>query len=66
MEAKAFSFNPPYQGVCRLHGMEEQCVTPGELVQFSGGTEIRKPISKAKWQSKLYKQSDDRIVLQAQ
>jgi hypothetical protein len=24
--------HPSHQGVCRLHGMEDQCVTPGELI----------------------------------
>jgi len=24
--------HPSYQGVCRRHGMEDQCVTPGGLI----------------------------------
>jgi hypothetical protein len=45
MEAKAFSFTPPYQGVCGWHGTEEQRVTSGELVQSPGGTGGSEPIS---------------------
>jgi hypothetical protein len=42
--------HPLYQGVCGRHGMEDQCVTPGELVVFLGGSGISDPISgKAKW-----------------
>jgi transposase len=38
MEAKAFSFTHPHQGVCGRHGTEEQRVTSGELAESSGGT----------------------------
>jgi hypothetical protein len=42
--------HPSYQGVCGRHGMEDQCVTPGELVVFLGGSRISNSISgKAKW-----------------
>jgi len=37
--------HPPYQGVCGRHGMEDQCVTPGGLIWFPGGTGISDPIS---------------------
>src|SRR5881227_3146246 len=37
--------HPPHQGVCGRHGTEDQCVTPGELAGFSGGTERSDPIS---------------------
>ena len=37
--------HPPYQGVCGRHGMEDQSVTPGELVVFLGGARISNPIS---------------------
>ena len=45
MEAKALLIHPPYQGVCGLHGREDQCVTPGELMRFPGGSGISDPIS---------------------
>jgi len=45
MEAKAFLIHPPYQGVCGLHGREDQCVTPGGLMRFPGGSGISDPIS---------------------
>ena len=34
-----------YQGVCRRHGEEEQCVTQGGLTVFSSGIEISETIS---------------------
>jgi len=37
--------HPPYQGVCGRHGMEDWCVTPGELTRFPGGSGISDPIS---------------------
>ena len=58
--------HPSYQGVCRRHGTEEQCVTPGGLARSSGGTEVNRPISrKAKWNVMLCEESDDRIVPEA-
>ena len=30
--------HPSNQGVCGLHGVEDQCVTPGGLIGFSGCT----------------------------
>jgi hypothetical protein len=45
MEAKAFSFIPPYQGVCGRHGTEEQHVTSGGLAGSAGGTAGSEPIS---------------------
>jgi hypothetical protein len=45
MEAKAFSFIPPYQGVCGWHGTEEQRVTSGGLAWSPGGTGGSEPIS---------------------
>ena len=35
----------PHQGVCRRHGTEDSCVTPGGLFRFSSGIEISDPIS---------------------
>jgi len=37
--------HPPHQGVCGRHGREDQCVTLGELIWFTGGTVISDPIS---------------------
>ncbi len=37
--------HPPHQGVCGRHGMEDQCVIPGGLAGFPGGTGISDPIS---------------------
>jgi hypothetical protein len=37
--------HPSYQGVCGRHGTEEQCVTPGGLVEFLSGDRISDPIS---------------------
>jgi hypothetical protein len=37
--------HPSNQGVCGQHGAEEQCVTPGELVEFLIGKRISDPIS---------------------
>ena len=45
MKAKAFSFVPPYQGVCGRHDTEEQRVTSGELAKSAGGTAVSDPIS---------------------
>jgi RNA-directed DNA polymerase len=45
MEAKAFSFTPPYQGVCGWHGTEEQRVTSGGLAWSPVGTGGSEPIS---------------------
>jgi hypothetical protein len=45
MEAKAFSFIPPYQGVCGWHGTEEQRVTSGGLAWSPVGTGGSEPIS---------------------
>jgi hypothetical protein len=57
------SIHPSYQGVCRLHGTEEQCVTPGGLTLSAGGTAVSGPISRqAKWKVMLREESDDRIV----
>ena len=39
--------HPPHQGVCGRHGREEQCVAPGELTWFPGGTGISDLISKS-------------------
>jgi len=36
---------PSNQGVCGWHDVEDECVTPGELIGFPGGTGISKPIS---------------------
>ena len=38
--------HPSYQGVCDRHGVEDQCVTPGGLIRFLGGTKIRDSISR--------------------
>ena len=35
----------PHQGVCGRHGMEEQCVTSGELTGSPGGAGVSGPIS---------------------
>ena len=45
--AKAFSFNPPHQGVCGWHGTEEQRVTSGGLAGSPGGTGVSRPISES-------------------
>jgi hypothetical protein len=47
IEAKAFSFTHPHQGVCGRHGTEEQRVTSGELAESSGGTGVSRPISES-------------------
>jgi hypothetical protein len=39
--------HPPHQGVCGRHGTEDQCVTPGGLVELSGGTERSDSISES-------------------
>lgn len=57
--------HPPHQGVCGRHGTEEQCVTPGGLSGFAGGTAIRDCISVAKSEAMPAESSDDRIVPQA-
>ena len=46
-EGEGVLIHPPHQGVCGRHGMEEQCVTSGELVQSPGGTGGSKPISES-------------------
>ena len=43
--------HPSNQGVCGRHGVEDQCVTPGGLIGFSGGTEISDPISESEVES---------------
>jgi len=66
MEAKALLIHPSYQGVCGRHGKEDQYVTPGGLVRFSGGTGISDPISlTAKWEAMPGESSDGRIVPEA-
>jgi hypothetical protein len=57
MKAKAFSFVPPYQGVCGRHDTEEQRVTSGELTESMGGTVENGPISESE------KASDARSVV---
>lgn len=58
--------HPPHQGVCGRHGTEDQCVTPGGVPGFPGGTGIREPISlTAKWRAKPWDESDGRIVPEA-
>ena len=37
--------HPSNQGVCGWHGVEDECVTPGGLMGFSGGAGKREPIS---------------------
>jgi len=44
-EGEGVLIHPPHQGVCRRHGMEEQRVTSGGLIESSGGTEVSGPIS---------------------
>jgi hypothetical protein len=39
--------HPPHQGVCRLHGTEEQRVTSGGLAGSPGGTGVSRPISES-------------------
>jgi len=39
--------HPSHQGVCGRHGVEDQCVTPGGLTGFPGGTGISAPISES-------------------
>ena len=43
--------HPSNQGVCRWHGVEDQCVTPGGLIGFPGGTGISDPISESEMES---------------
>jgi hypothetical protein len=43
--------HPSNQGVCGWHGVEDLCVTPGGLIEFSGGTEISDPISESEMES---------------
>lgn len=40
-----------YQGVCRRHGVEDLCVTPGELNVFLDGNKISDSISKSEMRS---------------
>ena len=44
-EGEGALIHPPHQGVCGRHGMEEQRVTSGGLVQSPDGTGGSKPIS---------------------
>ena len=37
--------HPPHQGVCGRHGMEDQCVTLGDLGGSAGGAAATDPIS---------------------
>ena len=46
--------HPSYQGVCRLHGMEDQCVTPGGLIGSKVALLVSDPISKTKGGAKTY------------
>jgi hypothetical protein len=39
--------HPPHQGVCGLHGTEEQCVTSGGLTASPGDTGVSGPISES-------------------
>jgi hypothetical protein len=67
--------HPPHQGVCGRHGTEEQRVTSGGLVRFSGGTEISDPISESEVGSKAvrvvgrpnstYKRGESHVTAQA-
>ena len=43
--------HPSNQGVCGWHGVEDLCVTPGGLIEFSGGTEISYPISESEMEN---------------
>lgn len=45
--------HPSNQGVCGWHGMEDQCVTPGGLMGFAGGTVISNPISESEMESEV-------------
>src|SRR5664280_1909193 len=39
--------HPPHQGVCGLHGTEEQCVTSGGLTASPGSPGVSGPISES-------------------
>ena len=39
--------HPPHQGVCGRHGMEDQCVTLGDLGGSAGGAAATDPISES-------------------
>ena len=54
MEAKAFSFTHPHQGVCGRHGTEEQRVTSGGLAKSPGGTGVSRPISESEVASEAW------------
>ena len=51
MEAKAFLSTHRTKMVCGWHGVEDLCVTPGGLIEFSGGSEISDPISESEMES---------------
>ena len=54
MEAKAFSFTHPHQGVCGRHGTEEQRATSGGLAKSPGGTGVSRPISESEVASEAW------------
>ena len=39
--------HPPHQGVCGRHGMEDRCVTLGDLGGSAGGAAATDPISES-------------------
>jgi hypothetical protein len=50
-EGEGVLIHPPHQGVCGLHGTEEQCVTSGGLASSPGGTGVSRPISESEMAS---------------
>ena len=42
---------PSNQGVCGWRGVEDLCMTPGGLIEFSGGTEISDPTSESEMEN---------------
>ena len=46
-EGEGVLIRPPHQGVCGLHGTEEQRVTSGGLTGSLGGTRVSGPISES-------------------
>ena len=54
MEAKAFSFTHPHQGVCGRHGREEQRATLGGLAKSPGGTGVSRLISESEVASEAW------------
>ena len=52
-EGESVLIHPPYQGVCELHGMEDQGETPGGLLEFLSGIKISDPISASEVGSKV-------------